>query len=89
MIRMSSRWARPLAIAAVVLLTSGLAATAAEDDSLVEALKRHVGTLAADDLEGRLTGSAGAAAAADYIVGQLEAIGAVLSEPSSPRGTEA
>jgi hypothetical protein len=38
--------------------------------------RQHVETLASDKLEGRLTGSAGERLAADYIVSQLERIGA-------------
>src|SRR5262245_60254366 len=38
--------------------------------------RAHVTALAADRLEGRLTGSAGERLAADYIVAQLQRIGA-------------
>ena len=40
-------------------------------------VRRHVETLASDELEGRLTGSEGASLAADYIIGQLLSMGAV------------
>ncbi len=40
-------------------------------------VRRHVETLASDEFEGRLTGSEGAALAADYIIGQLRSMGAV------------
>jgi hypothetical protein len=39
--------------------------------------RRHVEFLAADALEGRATGTAGAAAAAEYLVTQLESLGAM------------
>jgi len=39
-------------------------------------LRNHVEFLASDDLGGRLTGTAGAGKAADYIIGQLQEIGA-------------
>jgi Tol biopolymer transport system component len=45
------------------------AAISAED------LRAHVGFLASDALEGRLTGSEGNAKAADYLAGQLRALG--------------
>lgn len=38
-------------------------------------LKQHVYTLAADDMEGRMTGEAGAKKAADYLAAQLKAAG--------------
>jgi hypothetical protein len=41
-----------------------------------EAVRSHVEYLASQELEGRFTGSEGAAKAADYLVGQLEALGA-------------
>jgi len=40
-----------------------------------ERLQSHVGVLASDALEGRMTGTAGYAAAADYVAGQFRAIG--------------
>ncbi|WP_194797872.1 MULTISPECIES: M20/M25/M40 family metallo-hydrolase [Myxococcaceae] len=40
-----------------------------------EDVRAHVTVLAADDMEGRLTGSPGAARAADYIAGQLGTFG--------------
>ncbi len=43
----------------------------------VSDVRRHVETLASDELEGRLTGSEGALLAADYIIGQLRGMGAV------------
>jgi hypothetical protein len=43
----------------------------------VESLKRHVALLASDELHGRLTGSDGERRAAEYLVRELEAMGAV------------
>jgi hypothetical protein len=42
----------------------------------VSDVRRHVETLASDEFEGRLTGSRGAALAADYIIDQLRSMGA-------------
>ena len=54
-----------------VLLSSVLAAQAANQRT-----RPHVEALAADVLEGRLTGTTGAHQAADYIIEQLRSIGA-------------
>lgn len=78
MTRIDSRRNRVAVLFGITLLLTGLAF--AEDEDLVLKLRQHVGTLASDELEGRLTGTPGAAAAADYIIGQLEAIGAVPLE---------
>ncbi|MCP3980177.1 MAG: M20/M25/M40 family metallo-hydrolase [bacterium] len=58
-----------LAFAFAPAMAQGAAAT-------VSTLRSHVEALAADELEGRLTGSAGERQAADYIGKQLEAMGA-------------
>lgn len=60
-------------------------ATVPEPPTAAERAERwwgDVSTLAADDMEGRLTGSPGYRRAADYVVSQLEAIGL------EPAGTE-
>jgi hypothetical protein len=49
-----------------------------------QALREHVTTLAADELAGRRTGTAGAAAAARYLAGVLEVAGI---EPAGDEGT--
>jgi Zn-dependent M28 family amino/carboxypeptidase len=46
-------------------------------------LKKHVQALAHDSMQGRLTGSAGAAKAASYIAAQMEAIGLKKFAPKS------
>jgi hypothetical protein len=56
---------------ALGLLLSPTARAAADD------LKRHVEFLASEQLEGRLSGSAGERTAAEYLVGELKRIGAV------------
>ena len=61
----------PFALAALSLATPG-SAGAVE----TEALRRHVDHLASPELEGRLAGTDGARAAADYIAARLEALGA-------------
>ena len=58
----------------VPLLSFGVAASAAAQVSLDT--RAIVEYLADDELEGRLTGSPGIRRAADYVIGQLEAIGA-------------
>ncbi len=47
-----------------------------DQDDFGDALKAHVAALAAPELGGRLTGTDGEEKAADYLVGQLRAIGA-------------
>ncbi len=61
-----------------VLALAALAWPAAAETSAPapSGLRDHVAYLASADLEGRLTGSAGARAAADYLVTQLQALGA-------------
>jgi hypothetical protein len=65
---------------ATAALTVALASSAAHSPALGQAtvsdVRRHVETLASDALEGRLTGSPGAALAADYIIDQLRSLGA-------------
>ena len=58
---------------AVTMLALAVPAQAQEtaDDA-----RRHIEYLASDALEGCATGSSGAAAAAEYLVGQLQALGA-------------
>ncbi len=51
-------------------------AAAPTEQGAVEEVRRHVQVLAADAMQGRLTGSPGAARAADYIAAQLRALGA-------------
>ena len=52
------------------------AASKTEDEKISSAhLKDYVEYLASDELEGRMTGSKGASAAADYIAGYFQAIG--------------
>ena len=64
--------ARAMALAGVAVATLGHPAIVGADTPA----RRHVEALSTDRLEGRLTGSAGAHLAADYIVEQLIAIGA-------------
>ena len=59
-----------LALAALAVTIPAQAQETADD------ARRHIEFLASDALEGRATGSAGAAAAAEYLIGQLEALGA-------------
>lgn len=70
---------RHMAVAVALALTGamgfGALASGSEDD-LAAMIRRHVEYLASDQLEGRLTGSEGAARAADYIVAELGRIGA-------------
>jgi len=57
----------------IALLSLFTAVAAAET---TERLKKHVAYLASDELEGRLTGSAGEQKAAEYLAAELEAMGA-------------
>lgn len=61
------------AVLAVAILSLVVPAQAQEtaDDA-----RRHIEFLASDALEGRATGSEGAAEAAEYLIGQLQALGA-------------
>ncbi|MDX1385671.1 MAG: M20/M25/M40 family metallo-hydrolase, partial [Thermoanaerobaculia bacterium] len=52
-------------------LAAGLAAPA-PSDAAAGALEKHVAHLASEELEGRLTGTAGAQAAADYLAAELK-----------------
>jgi Zn-dependent M28 family amino/carboxypeptidase len=63
---------RRLCLVTVAVATLASAQTSAQSTST----RQHVQTLASDKLDGRLTGSAGERLAADYIVSQLEKIGA-------------
>ena len=63
-------WIVPIAVCASV---GAIAQTATEVRSPT---KRHVETLAADRLEGRLAGSPGETGAAEYLVKELQRIGA-------------
>lgn len=67
------------AAAALILLTapSLLPAQAGEAVAAPEPIDAHVRFLASEPLEGRLTGTAGEQLAAEYLVDQLRAIGAV------------
>ena len=68
----------------LVLSIFASVATANEDETApLELLRTHVERLASPELEGRLTGSEGAAEAADYIAAQLKALGAVPLEGQS------
>ena len=64
-----------LALAALALAPPSLAATKDTDKPLPERLQGHLELLTSDELEGRLTGSAGELTAADYLAGQLEQLG--------------
>ena len=66
---------RTAAVAAA--LAGALLLSAPARGALVEELRRHVATLASEELEGRLTGTGGARAAADYLAAELAALGAV------------
>jgi Zn-dependent M28 family amino/carboxypeptidase len=57
--------------AGAFILLAALAAAEPED------LRTHVSRLASDEMEGRLTGTEGARRASDYLVSELERIGAV------------
>lgn len=72
--RRSTRWAQAVRmyIAVLTFMVVAGVATGQQDG----ATRRHVAFLAADDLDGRLTGSEGAHRAAEYIVEQLGEIGA-------------
>jgi hypothetical protein len=63
-------------IRAIPLLVLALAAGPALAQETAADARRHVEYLAADELEGRGTGTAGAAKAADYLIEQLRALGA-------------
>ncbi len=69
---MIARSARGLAAAAALCLLGAAAPT-----TPAERLQRHVEFLAAPDREGRLTGSPGERSAADYLAGELEALGGI------------
>lgn len=72
----NSRRPRSAAVLPVLLVLALALPVAAAQDDLSTSLRAHVGFLAADELAGRLTGSPGAERAADYLVEQLEALGA-------------
>jgi len=59
-----------LAVAILALVVPAQAQETADD------ARRHIEYLASDALEGRATGSAGAAKAAEYLIAQLQALGA-------------
>jgi hypothetical protein len=70
-----------LALAIVVVLPdasgfSRLLSQSAAQSSTTSAVRQHIETLASDKLDGRMTGSNGERLAAEYIVSQLEKIGA-------------
>src|SRR5690606_35553141 len=71
---------RPVALVVTIgalRLASPVAPAHAQSAAAVAVdIRQHVEALTADDLEGRLAGSPGEALAADYIVEQLQAIGA-------------
>jgi hypothetical protein len=60
-----------------LLLCLTLCLAESRSAELVEELERHVGTLAAEKLEGRLAGSAGERQAAEYIARELKQAGAL------------
>ena len=60
-----------LTLTRVMIVSLLLSATAS-----AESVKKHVTTLASDDMAGRLTGTDGAHKAADYIIQELERLGA-------------
>jgi hypothetical protein len=66
-----------LAAALAVAVSISTAAVPAIGQAAASDVRRHVETLASDELEGRLTGSEGASLAADYIISQLRSMGAV------------
>lgn len=71
-------------IAAALLLASGCATVPVPtSEQRAERWWRDVSVLAADDMEGRLTGTAGYQRAADYVVGRLKEIGL---EPAGTSG---
>ena len=72
MFRNFSLLLRPIGVLALLVPLTG--ASIAHGDEA--ALRRDVGHLASDELEGRLTGSPGARQAAAYLVEQLQALGA-------------
>lgn len=65
-----------LAMLIFVATVGTMAAAGAAQDDLESEARRHVQYLASDELGGRLTGSLGAELAADYIVAELERLGA-------------
>ncbi len=67
---------RGLALAAV-LVSASVAAPLAADQQTSDRLRADVEFLASENLEGRLTGTAGALAAAEYVAQQLQQMGAV------------
>ena len=69
----AARWKGAVVVASAILLVSGVAAGVQQTASKSRA---HVEYLASDELGGRLTGTPDAAKAADYIVSQLQAVGA-------------
>lgn len=71
------KWTRRVALAGVVCLTAALVPAAAQGPSAPALRTRqHVTALASERFEGRLAGSAGERLAADYIVAELQRIGA-------------
>ena len=68
---------RRLCLVTVAVATIASAQTSTQSSSTgPSSTRQHVQTLASDKLDGRLTGSAGERLAGDYIVSQLEKIGA-------------
>jgi hypothetical protein len=65
---------RPLIVLGTIAVTAALHAQAPATTS--SRTRQHVTTLASDQLEGRLSGSPGEQRASDYIVAQLQRIGA-------------
>ena len=66
----NSRPALPALLVVALLVPSVLPAS-------MESLEKHVGHLASEELEGRLTGSGGARQASEYLSAQLKELGAV------------
>jgi Zn-dependent M28 family amino/carboxypeptidase len=68
---------RRMFLVTVAVATIASAQTSTQSSSTApSSTRQHVQTLASDQLDGRLTGSAGERLAGDYIVSQLEKIGA-------------
>jgi hypothetical protein len=71
---------RRLFLVTVAVVTIASAQTSTQSSST----RQHVQTLASDKFDGRLTGSAGERLAGDYIVSQLQRIGAKPVRPGGP-----
>ncbi len=75
--RRAFRWAGGFAIALIALPVSGVVSGFSRTTLSAQSITRqHVETLASEKFDGRLTGSPGERLAADYIVSQLQRIGA-------------